>query len=182
MRTRSTGKGAVNVLNMIHLDLSRLEPKKTRFRHVVSTYLFDPGFKSVVIYRVQQQLTRSFPRLCLLISSFNLRLTGAQFCVGVEIASGLIVRHPSGIVLGGGVIIGENCILAQGVTIGQKEIGATASGEYPILGSGIELGAHSTLIGGIRIGHNVTVGAMTLVNKDVREDSTVVGIPFRYAE
>jgi serine O-acetyltransferase len=169
------------MLKLIYADMKRLGPTKNRFRHILSTYLFDPGFKSVVIYRVQQKLTSKFPRVSLFLSSFNLRITGAQFCVGVEIGSGLVVRHPSGIVLGGGVIIGDNCTIAQGVTVGQNSIGNVASGEYPILESDINLGANSVVIGKIRIGCNVTVGAMTLVNKDVRGDSTVVGIPFRYA-
>jgi serine O-acetyltransferase len=154
-------------------------PGKSNFRGLISSYFFDPGFKSVALYRIQQRLADRWPRVGLLISNLNLRLTGAQFCVGASIGQGLIVRHPVGIVVGGGVVIGSNCILAQGVTIGQNAVTAEVVNQYPQLGNRVSIGANAILLGNIRIGDDVTIGAMTLVKNDLDDGVTAVGNPSR---
>jgi serine acetyltransferase len=167
------------MLRLLLIDMQRAFPGKSNLRNLISSFLLDPGFKCVALYRVQQKLTKKFPRLSLLISSINLRQTGAQFCVGASIGQGLIVRHPVGIVIGGGVTIGENCILAQGVTIGQKVISVGAFNVYPRLGNQVSVGANAILLGDINIGDDVTIGAMTLVKSDLGNGVTVVGNPSR---
>ncbi len=167
------------MLRLLLIDMQRAFPGKSNLRNLVSSFFLDPGFKCVALYRVQQKLTKRFPRLSLLISSFNLRQTGAQFCVGASIGQGLIVRHPVGIVVGGGVTIGDNCILAQGVTIGQKVISIGAINLYPRLGNQVSVGASAILLGDINIGDDVTIGAMTLVKSDLGNGVTVVGNPSR---
>jgi serine O-acetyltransferase len=79
--------------------------------------------------------------------------------------------HNFGIVIGHGVRMGERCRIRQGVTLGMKydhEIG-----KYPHLGDNVDIGANATLIGGIKIGNNVTIGASTFVNKDIPDNCTV---------
>ena len=167
------------MLESLYADMECAFPGKQTFRNLISSYLFDPGFKCVVLYRFQQRLAERWPRIGLLISSLNLRLTGAQFCVGASIGQGLIVRHPVGIVIGGGVVIGNNCILAQGVTIGQNTISVEAVNKYPKLGNRVSIGANAILIGNIKIGDDVTIGALTLVKDDLDEGVTAVGNPSR---
>jgi len=167
------------MLKILHADMRRAFPGKSNLRNLISSYLLDPGFKCVALYRIQQALTEKWPRMSLLISSLNLRLTGAQFCVGASIGQGLIVRHPVGIVIGGGVVIGENCILAQGVTVGQSTITVGAVNEYPKLGNRVSVGANAILLGNISIGDDVTIGAMTLVKMDLDNGVTAVGNPSR---
>lgn len=167
------------MLKLLYADMARAFPGKSKFKNLISSYLLDPGFKCVVLYRIQHLFSSSWPRLSLLISSFNLRHTGAQFCVGAVIGKGLIVRHPAGIVIGGGVVIGDDCILAQGVTIGQSTVKLDATNKYPKLGNRISIGSNAILIGDISIGDDVTIGAMTFVKKSIESGLTVVGNPSR---
>jgi serine O-acetyltransferase len=167
------------MLRLLLIDMHRAFPGKSNFRNLVSSFFLDPGFKCVALYRVQQKLTIKHPRLSMLISSYNLRQTGAQFCVGASVGQGLIVRHPAGIVIGGGVVIGENCILSQGVTIGQKVVSSRAVNVYPRLGNQVLVGANAIILGNINIGDDVTIGAMTLVKSDLDNGVTVVGNPSR---
>lgn len=76
-----------------------------------------------------------------------------------------------GVVINGKSKLGKNCILAQNVTLAAKD------GEAPILGDFVYVGANSVVLGGVKIGDNAFVGALTLVNKDVPDNAIVVGIP-----
>lgn len=72
-------------------------------------------------------------------------------------------------------VIGENCMIGQGVTIGGK------SGWYevPVIGNNVEISAGARIIGPVRIGNNVIIGANTVVAKDVPDNCIVAGVPAR---
>ena len=69
--------------------------------------------------------------------------------------------------------MGENCILRQGVTIGTKN----EDHDVPVIGNHVEFGAGAKVLGKIRIGNNVTIGANAVVLCDVPDNSIAVGIP-----
>lgn len=84
--------------------------------------------------------------------------------------------HPFGVVIGKGVSLGYDCRIYQGVTIGSKlEDGVN----YPIIGDNVKIYANSIIIGNVRIGNNVVIGASTLVMIDVPDNSIIVGNPAR---
>lgn len=86
------------------------------------------------------------------------------------------IPHPFGVVIGKGVIMGYDCRIYQGVTIGSKlEDGIS----YPIIGNNVTIYANSVIIGDITIGNNVIIGASTLVITDIPDNSIVVGNPAR---
>lgn len=78
-----------------------------------------------------------------------------------------------GVVVHARAVIGKNCIIGQGVTIGGK------SGWYevPVIGDNVEINAGSRLLGPIRVGNNVIIGANAVVVKDVPDNCIVAGIP-----
>jgi serine O-acetyltransferase len=75
------------------------------------------------------------------------------------------------VVVNNACVIGRNCILAQNVTLASKDGGA------PELGDWVYVGANSVVLGGVKIGNNTFIGALSLVNKDVPDNAIVVGIP-----
>jgi serine O-acetyltransferase len=146
-----------------------------RIRNLLSAYLFFPGFRAVTLLRIQQRLeVRNRLLLALAVSNLNQTITGAEFCLGAQIGAPLMVRHPAGIVIGGGVVIGNHCILLQGVTLGEKYV-REPDGLYPIIGNFVSIGCNSTIIGNVTIGDRVTIGAHTLVLKSVNSGKTVLG-------
>lgn len=76
--------------------------------------------------------------------------------------------HPLGIVIGAGVVIGENCLIRQNVTIGG--VGSAV----PTIGDGVEIGAGAILLGPIQIGARARIGAGAVVLEDVPPEVTVV--------
>lgn len=90
-----------------------------------------------------------------------------------EIGKNVHFPHPTGIVIGEGVKIGDNCTIYQNVTIGRKNKDIA---EYPIIGSNVIVYSNSTIIGNITIGNNSVIGCNSVVLKSVNNNSKCVGV------
>ena len=102
-------------------------------------------------------------------------LTGIDIPRTAKIGEGLMIHHFTGIILHPSVIIGNNCTLRQGVTIGVRHAG----GKPPRIGNNFVAGAYAQILGDISIADDVEVGAMTLMISDGECGGTYVGIPAR---
>ncbi|MGP1719097.1 serine acetyltransferase [Shewanella frigidimarina] len=94
-----------------------------------------------------------------------------EACIG----PGLRIWHLGQVFINPNTIIGKNCTLRHGVTIGSKDDSQLS----PVIGDNVDFGVSSIAIGNINIGSNVTIGALTLVRNDVPDNSTIVGVPGR---
>ena len=92
-----------------------------------------------------------------------------------KIGEGFYIGHFSGIVISSAAVIGKNCNISQGVTIGISGKGEDRG--CPIIGDNVYIGAGAKVIGRITIGNNVAIGANAVVTKDVPDNAVVVGIP-----
>jgi len=102
-------------------------------------------------------------------------LTGIGIPKSVRIGPGLRIWHFGNIFIHADAVIGANCTLRQGVTIGNRHEG----GPVPCLGDDVDLGAYAQVLGGIRVGNGCSVGALSVVLDDVPDGATAVGIPAR---
>ena len=109
-----------------------------------------------------------------LIRRFGLFVNG-----NVKIAPGLELPHPNGIVIGAGVVIGENCRIYQQVTIGGKNIGDSDHGRMPKIGNNCVLFAGCKVLGDIELGEGTVVGANSVLTKSTEPHSIYAGIPAR---
>ncbi|CAA9892531.1 Serine acetyltransferase [Candidatus Methylobacter favarea] len=89
------------------------------------------------------------------------------------IGPGLRIWHFGGIFIHSNTIIGSNCTLRQGVTIGNRGEDQLA----PVIGDNVDIGAYAQILGDIRIGNNCKIGAMSVVLQNVPDNATAVGIP-----
>ena len=100
---------------------------------------------------------------------------GADVHPAAEIGEYFFIDHATGIVIGETTIIGDHVMLYQGVTLGGT---TTSKGKrHPTLGDHVVVGANASVLGNIRIGNHVRIGAGSVVVKDVPDDCTVVGVP-----
>jgi len=100
-------------------------------------------------------------------------VTGADIPLDCDIAGGLNLPHPNGVVISPAARIGPNCMLFQQVTIGFDERGV------PTLEGHVDVGAGAKIIGPVRIGAHAKIGANAVVVTDVPPYATAVGIPAR---
>jgi serine O-acetyltransferase len=105
-------------------------------------------------------------------------LTGISIPKSVPVGPGLRIWHFGNIFVNADSVIGANCTIRQGVTIGNREDG----GPSPILEDDVELGAYAQVLGGVRIGRGAKVGAMSVVLVDVPPGALAVGVPARVIE
>jgi serine O-acetyltransferase len=92
-----------------------------------------------------------------------------------DIGPGFYIGHFSGIFVNGESIIGKNCNISPGVTLGVANRGKNKG--HPVLGDNVYIGPGAKIIGAIKIGNNVAIGANCVVTKDIPDNSVVVGIP-----
>lgn len=92
---------------------------------------------------------------------------------GAELGPGLVILHSLGIVINTHVRAGKNLVLEHGVTIGAEK------GRSPLLGDNVFVGAGAKIIGPVRIGSDVKIGANAVVTTDLPDGATAVGIPAR---
>jgi serine O-acetyltransferase len=104
--------------------------------------------------------------------------TGISIPKSVSVGPGLKIWHFGNIFINPESVLGANCTLRQGVTIGNRVEG----GPSPVLEDDVELGAYAQILGGVRLGRGSKVGAMSVVLVDVPEGATAVGIPARIIE
>lgn len=149
------------------------DPAAVSTLEVVLAY---PGFHARQIHRLAHALYRAHvPVIPRLISHVGRFLTGIEIHPGAEIGEGLFIDHGMGVVIGETAVIGDDCHLFQGVTLGGTSHKRVK--RHPTLGNGVVVGAGASLIGAITVGDNARIGAGSVVVTNVPANATVVGVP-----
>ena len=117
------------------------------------------------------------PFLPRFISHIGRFFTGIEIHPGAVIGQGVFIDHGMGVVIGETAIVGNYCLIYQGVTLGGT--GKETGKRHPTLGENVVLGGGAKVLGNINIGDNVRIGAGSVVLRDVPANCTVVGVPGR---
>jgi serine O-acetyltransferase len=102
---------------------------------------------------------------------------GVEVPFSAKIGRRVVFEHQGGIVIHGCSVIGDECVIRQGVTLGNRHMQAPF--DAPVLGRRVNVGAGAKLLGGIEVGDDAKIGANSVVLIDVPGGATVVGIPAR---
>jgi serine O-acetyltransferase len=151
------------------------DPAATSTLEVVLTYA---GFHALLAYRIAHRLRKlGVPVLPRVISHAARWLTGIEIHPAAKIGTGFFIDHGMGVVIGETSEIGDYVTLFQGVTLGGT--GKEHGKRHPTLGNHVVVGAGAKILGWIKIGDNVKIGANSVVLKSVPANSTVIGVPAR---
>ena len=140
--------------------------------------LLYPGLHAVLAHRLANSLYRKEMFFAArAVSQAARNATGIEIHPAAQIGKGLFIDHGCAVVIGETTIIGENCTIYQGVTLGGtgKDVGK----RHPTLGNNVMIGAGAKVLGPINIGDNSKIAAGAVVLKDIPENSTAVGVPAR---
>lgn len=142
-----------------------------------------PGFRAVAVQRfgvwrmsVQSKIIRA--PLSMIYRAMYRRVRnvyGIELPYTVKLGRRVIFEHQGGIVIHGYSEIGDDSIIRQGVTLGNRHLDQPF--DAPILGVRVNVGAGAVIVGKVSLGDGCSVGANAVVVSDVPAQATVVGIP-----
>lgn len=149
------------------------DPAAKGYLHIICFY---PGVHALFLHRIANYLYKAnIPFFPFLVMWIGRLLTGVEIHPAVKIGKNFFIDHGFGVVIGETAEIGDNVTLYQGVTLGGT--GKQKGKRHPTIGNGVVVGAGAKILGALKIGDNVNIGANAVVLSDVPSNSTVVGIP-----
>ena len=169
------------ILGKFREDLSvvfQRDPAARNYFEILTTY---PGVHALILHRLAHFLWSIKLKLIARIFSHLARiLTGIEIHPGAQIGRRFFIDHGMGVVIGETAIIGDDCTLYHGVTLG----GTTwkKGKRHPTLKDNVVIGAGAKVLGPITLGNNSKVGSNAVVVTDIPNDSTAVGIPAKIIE
>ena len=159
-------------------DIKSVLERDPAARNAFEVLLLYPGIHAVFWHRLAHFFYKAhFKFIARCISQLIRFFTGIEIHPACFIGKGLLIDHGSGVVIGETAIIGDNCTIFHGVTLGGK--GNEQGKRHPTLYNGVFVGAGAKILGNIEIGNNVKIGANAVVLTDIPDNSTAVGIPAR---
>lgn len=154
------------------------DPAARTHWEVLTTY---PGLHALLVHRVSHKLWNlRFFWIAKYISFLARWLTGIEIHPGASIGRRVFIDHGMGVVIGETAVIGDDCTLYHGVTLGGTSW--HKGKRHPTLENGVVIGAGAKILGPINVGANAKIGSNAVVVKDVPQDATAVGIPARILE
>jgi len=143
----------------------------------IKVFLTNRGFHALLFYRIANKLSRiKVPLLPLILTRIIQIIYSIDIDYRATIKGGCTIVHGVGLVIGKGAIIGKNAKLYHGVTLGISHSQSKSDG-FPLIGDNVIIGSGAKLLGKIKIGDNVKIGANSVVTHDVPSNSTAFGIP-----
>ena len=140
------------------------------------------GLWVMVVYRFgrwrygirQRWLRLPFSILYKFLKLLSEILTGIDLPCEATVGRRFRIDHFGGIVISGDAVFGDDCVIRNGVTVGLRHTGQRGA---PVIGNRADIGAGAKVLGSIRIGDDVAIGANAVVITDVPENSIAVGVP-----
>ncbi|MBQ7474724.1 MAG: serine O-acetyltransferase [Clostridia bacterium] len=179
IKIKKNKSGAVkNPLSYVAADVNSICDRDPAARGPLEVVLLYSGFHALLLYRLAHAVDGAGAHMTArAISQFSKFLTGIEIHPAAKIGRGLFIDHGSGVVIGETSIIGDDCTLYQGVTLGGT--GKETGKRHPTLGDRVMVGAGAKLLGAFTVGDDAKIAAGAVVLRDVPANCTAVGIPAR---
>lgn len=163
--------------NLIY-DINSIKERDPAARNGAEILFLYSGLHAVMYYRVAHWF---YKHKCFFIArmiSQNARFwTGIEIHPGATIGKGLLIDHGAGVVIGETAVIGDNCTIYQGVTLGGT--GKHTGKRHPTIGNNVMVGSGAKVLGPFTVGDNAKIAAGAVVLDAVPANSTAVGVPAR---
>ena len=157
------------------MAVAKRDPACSRF---IEPLLYFKGFHALEIHRIAHALWQQGRKdFALYLQSLCSRFLQVDIHPATQIGRDIMFDHATGIVMGETAVIGDNCSILHGVTLGGT--GNERGDRHPKIGCGVMIGAGAKILGNITIGNCARVAAGSVVLNDVPSRRTVAGVPAR---
>ena len=162
----------------IKYDIKAIRERDPAARNSFEVFLMYSGLHAVIHHRWANFFYRhKMFFTARLISQVSRFFTGIEIHPGATIGKGLFIDHGMGVVIGETAIIGDNCTIYQGVTLGGT--GKDKGKRHPTLGNNVMVGSGAKVLGPFTVGDNAKIAAGAVVLHAVEAGATAVGVPAR---
>lgn len=169
-------KKVIYIFNRIRYDIRAIKERDPAARNSLEVLLLYSGLHAVINHRIANFFYRhKWFFLARMISQLSRFFTGIEIHPGATIGRGLFIDHGMGVVIGETTVIGDNCTIYQGVTLGGT--GKDKGKRHPTLGNNVMVGSGAKVLGPFTVGDNAKIAAGAVVLDAVAPNSTAVGAP-----
>ena len=162
----------------LRADIKAIRDRDPACASYVHALLYLKGFHALQAHRVQHALwNRGQTLLALTLQARISTVFAVDMHPAARLGKGILIDHGTGVVIGETAVVGDNVSILQGVTLGGT--GKDVGDRHPKIGRNVLIGAHSTILGNIKIGKGAMIAAGSLVLKPVAPHVMVAGAPAR---
>ena len=168
----------VFVRSALRQDIKAIRDRDPACASYVHALLYLKGFHALQAHRVKHALwNRGQKLLALTLQARISTVFAVDMHPAARLGKGILIDHGTGVVIGETAVVGDNVSILQGVTLGGT--GKDVGDRHPKIGRNVLIGAHSTILGNIKIGKGAMIAAGSLVLKPVAPHVMVAGAPAR---
>lgn len=166
------------MFSKLRYDIKAIKKRDPAARNSFEVFMLYAGLHAIIWYRISHFFyKRHMFYLARWFSQTGRFFTGIEIHPGAQIGKGLFIDHGSGVVIGETTIIGDDCTIYQGVTLGGT--GKDKGKRHPTLGDNVLVGSGAKILGPFTVGSNSRIAANAVVLNEVPDNSTAVGAPAR---
>lgn len=166
------------MFNHIKSDIKSIIERDPAARNGFEVFFMYPGFRAVMRHRVAHFFYKHGHKFfATKISNATRKKYGIEIHPAARVGNGVFIDHGMGVVIGETAVVGDNCTIYQGVTLGGT--GKEKGKRHPTVGKNVLIGCGAKVLGNITIGDNSKIAANAVVLSDVPPNCTCVGIPAR---
>ena len=176
--TKKLYRRSRKLVDEVLYDVAAFRQSDPAAKSDLEVFLLYSGLHARLAHRLAHALyEKGYTMPARAVSQSAKMVTGIEIHPGASIGRGLVIDHGSGVVIGETAVIGDNCTLYQGVTLGGtgKDVGK----RHPTLGNNVMVGAGAKILGPMTIGDNAKIAAGAVVLHEIPANGTAVGIPAR---
>ena len=163
--------------NLIY-DINSIKERDPAARTSIEVFFVYSGLHAVIYHRLAHWFFKhKMFFIARMISQTARFLTGIEIHPGATIGKELLIDHGAGVVIGETAVVGDNCTIYQGVTLGGT--GKHTGKRHPTIGNNVMIGSGAKVLGPFKVGDNSKIAAGAVVLAEVPANCTAVGVPAR---
>ena len=166
------------IIKDIWMDIRAVQERDPAARSWLEVLLLYQGVHALIWHRFAHWFYRHrLFFIARLISQIARFFTLIEIHPGAELGHGILIDHGSGVVIGETAVVGDNCTIYQGVTLGG--VGTRKGKRHPTLGNNVMVGAGAKILGAFEVGDNCSIAANAVHLKPIEDNVTAAGVPAR---